>query len=194
MRGLLLAIALVACNGRREPTPTKPPLPADAPSSKAPAMTTTLLRSVAITVLDLDVLAPAGDLREDTVDGTVSARIVTGPVRVAFSKGPAATLDGLRATLPGQVTFEPESDATLCGQPARRLVANVVPPMGTGARTDPDGHLVFEPGGGTPTTFVAVATQRGGAWIRAVWIVATVKRAEHRPDEDRFFAGVRCHT
>lgn len=194
MRRCILAIALAACNGRPEPKPPPPaPPPTTSPAdSKDAAMPTTILRPVTIPALGLDALAPAGDLRDDTVDGTVSARIVTGPVRVAFSRGPGATLDQLRTTLPGQLTFEPDADTTLCGEPARRLVANMVPPIGTGARSGPDGQLVFEPGGGVPTTFVAVAAQRGGTWIRATWIVATARRAEFAADEAHFFAGLRC--
>jgi hypothetical protein len=193
MRPALLTIALVvACNGRHEAT--QPPLvdPPTAPTPKDAAMTSSLLHPVTLAALDLDALVPAGDLREDTVDGTVSARIVTGPVRVAFSKGPGATLDQLKATLPGQLTFEPVADATLCGQPAKRLVATMVPPIGTGARRDPDGKPEYAAGGGAHTTFVAVATERAGVWIRAQWIVDSAKRDDHRADEDRFFSGVRC--
>jgi hypothetical protein len=191
------------------PSPTAPVSPAPiAPSPAAPAlatpaapspadpkdaaMPTTILRPIAIPALGIDALVPAGELREDTVDGTVSARIVDGPVRYAFSKGPGATLGQLRAGLPGQVTFEPEADARLCGQPARRLVANMIPPIGTGARRGPDGQLEHQPGGGEPTTFVAIATQRNGTWIRAVWIVATARRADHAADEAHFFVGLRC--
>lgn len=153
---------------------------------------TTLLHPVAIAALDLDALAPAGELREDTLDGTTSARLVSGPIRVAFSRGPGATLEQFRTSVPGQLRFEPETEATLCGVPAKRLVATLVPPMGTGARTAPDGSLVHGAGGGEPTTFVAVAGRRGESWVRAVWIVASASRATHRDDEDRFFAAVRC--
>jgi hypothetical protein len=195
MRTGLLALALLApaaCNGRPEPTPAPRAAPPAIADSKDAAMPTTILRPLAIPALALDALAPAGDLHEDSADGIRSVRIVTGPVRVAFSRGPAATLDELRTSLPGQLAFEPEADAKLCGLPARRLVASSTPPMGTGARSTPDGQLVFEPGGGTPTTFVAVATRRGAAWIRVVWIVATAERARYQSDETSFFAGVRC--
>jgi hypothetical protein len=204
MRACVLVIALAACNGRPESRPVPAPAAPVAPSapaapaapssadSKDAAMPTTILRPLAIPALGIDALAPAGQLREDTLDGTVSARIVDGPVRFAFAKGPGATLDQLRASLPGQVTFEPEVDARLCGQPARRLVAHLVPPIGTGARRGPDGQLEHQPGGGEPTSFVAVATQRNGTWIRAVWIVATARRADHAADEANFFLGLRC--
>jgi hypothetical protein len=177
-RAWLLALA-IGCNGRHDAAPIKPPAPEDAMTSH--------LHSVTIPELGLDALVPAGDLREDTRDDVHSMRIVTGPIRVALSTG-GATLDQLRATLPGKLTFEPEVDATLCGQPAKKLVAQLASTEGEGARSG--GNLA--PGGLGATTYVAVATQRGDGWVRAVWIVAAADRDRYRADEDRFFAGLRC--
>jgi hypothetical protein len=177
-RAWLLALSLACGNGRRDAPPVKTHVE-DAMTSR--------LHAVTIPALALEALLPDGELREDTAGDVHSMRIVTGPIRIALSRG-GASLDQLRATLPGQLTFDPEVDATLCGQPARKLVAHVASTQGEGMRAG--GRL--EPGGSEPVTFVAVATKRGDVWIRAVWIVATAARDEHRTDEDRFFASVRC--
>jgi hypothetical protein len=116
-------------------------------------------------------------------------------VRVALQYGPDQTLAWLRSdmtALPAEnvgVRFGVETEATVCGRPARRQEAEIP--------TQPIREGVFRDGSHRSSQApaehqVAVAFEVGALKFLAIWIVRASERARYENDEQHFFASIRC--
>lgn len=140
---------------------------------------------MAVGVLDGVELAVMGDATK----GSISSGF--RPVRLAVWFGPgndlAAWRDGIGSN-PG-AAFGAESDATVCGRPARKL-EGATPDRAPAQVVYNDGRYGVEQNPGE--TFVAVAFRYKDVPVVAFYVVATAERARFAGDEAHFFASIDC--
>jgi hypothetical protein len=144
-------------------------------------------------VLPSGVVIPIPDGNPISTMGDANAGYVGvgfRPVRIGVFYGPGEDLARWREGIgrnPG-ATFGAESNASVCGLPARQLEGQT-PTRG------PD-HVVTEHGPETQDnpgeTFVARAFRWRDLPIVVFYVVVTDQRAAHAADETQFFAGIEC--
>lgn len=110
-------------------------------------------------------------------------------LRIVVRVGRNESLDGFRRDH-GHAKLSAEEPMTVCGRPARRLVAS-----------HPEEHITcIEYADGRPSspgyhpaeTTVVVAFEHRDLGVTATWRVPTDMRRQYRALEDRFFASITC--
>ena len=116
------------------------------------------------------------------------------PVIIAFSYGPGATLEALRRapSLGFELRWDKETPALLCGLPASRQRARIIPPRGRGSPPGPQKRSLSSGARLVEREMVVVALRRGKTWTRVEWSVEASARVAAAAAEKHFFAAIRC--
>lgn len=144
--------------------------------------------------LSIDVFDDLSALTTSIDDQLTSLVQEVGPVRIVLWAGLDQTLDSWRKrlNLHNEAHFEAETDAVVCGRPARKQVAIVNQAGAVGSFVDSDGTIGHIYGNDFALVHICTSFSHEGNNILQCWIIDKDLRAAHSADESRYFASVRC--